>query len=133
MALLERESQQRTMATHLAEAAAGFGRLVFVAGAAGVGKTTFVRKVLADASQSVRSTVGACDGSLTPPPLGPLLDMLPVLPADVWPAGTERYEVFTRLVAALRTPPTPAPYLLVVEDAHWADEATLDLLRHLAR
>ena len=133
MALLERESQQRTMATHLAEAAAGSGRLVFVAGAAGVGKTTFIRKVLADAGQSVRGAVGACDGSLTPPPLGPLLDVLPVLPADVWPAGTERYEVFTRLVAALRTPPTPAPYVLVVEDAHWADEATLDLLRHLAR
>src|SRR3954452_17315483 len=29
--------------------------------------------------------------------------------------------------------PAPAPYLLVIEDAHWADEATLDLLRHIAR
>src|SRR3954451_11465461 len=131
--MLEREHQLRTMAGHLADAAAGHGRLVFVAGAAGVGKTTFVRRVAADAEQTVRSGFGACDGSSTPSPLGPLLEVLPVLPPDVWPPGTERHEVFTRLVTALRTPPTPAPYLLVVEDAHWADEATLDLLRHLAR
>src|SRR3954466_6585429 len=121
------------MASYLADAAGGSGRLVFVAGAAGVGKTTFVRQVAADAAQTVRSGFGACDGSLTPSPLGPLLDVLPVLPPDVWPTGAERHEVFTRLVTALRTPPTPAPYLLVVEDAHWADEATVDLLRHLAR
>src|SRR3954464_10897860 len=131
--MLEREHQLRTMAGHLADAAAGHGRLVFVAGAAGVGKTTFVRRVAADAEQTVRSGFGACDGSSTPSPLGPLLEVLPVLPPDVWPPGTERHEVFTRLVTALRTPPTPAPYLLVVEDAHWADEATLHLLRPLAR
>jgi DNA-binding CsgD family transcriptional regulator/tetratricopeptide (TPR) repeat protein len=133
VALLERDHQLRSMASYLADAAVGSGRLVFVAGPAGVGKTTFVRQVAADAAQTVRAGFGACDGSLTPSPLGPLLDVLPVLPPDVWPAGVERHEVFTRLVAALRTPPTPAPYLLVVEDAHWADEATLDLLRHLAR
>jgi DNA-binding CsgD family transcriptional regulator/tetratricopeptide (TPR) repeat protein len=121
------------MASYLADAAAGHGRLVFVAGPAGVGKTTFVRQLVADSSDTVRSGFGACDGSSTPSPLGPLLDVLPVLPPDVWPAGVERYEVFARLVAALRTPPTPAPYLLVVEDVHWADEASLDLLRHLAR
>src|SRR3954447_1283030 len=121
------------MATYLADAAAGSGRLVFVAGPAGVGKTTFVRRLVADAAQSIRPGFGACDGSLTPSPLGPLLDLLPVLPADVWPAGAERHEVFTRLVTALRTPPTPELYLLVIEDAHWADEATLDLVRHLAR
>jgi DNA-binding CsgD family transcriptional regulator/tetratricopeptide (TPR) repeat protein len=131
--LLEREHQLRTMANHLADAAAGSGRLVFVAGEAGVGKTTFVRRVVSDAADAVRAGLGACDGSSTPSPLGPLLDVLPVLPPDVWPPGAERHEVFTRLVTALRTPPTPAPYLLVVEDAHWADEATLDLLRHLAR
>ena len=59
--------------------------------------------------------------------------MLPSLPADVWPAG--------RLPPGGVRPPadTPAgaagrrPVALVVEDAHWADEATLDLVRHLAR
>ena len=38
-----------------------------------------------------------------------------------------------RFVELLRTPAQSQPYLLVIEDAHWADDATLDLLRHLAR
>ncbi len=133
MRLLERETHLRTAAGHLADASAGHGRLVFVAGEAGVGKTTFVRAVVRAAGPDVRVATGLCDGSSTPAPLGPLLEMLPQLPADVWPPDLPRHEVFARLVGALRTPPTPAPYLLVVEDAHWADEATVDLLRHLAR
>jgi predicted ATPase len=57
--------------------------------------------------------------------------MLPDLPEGIWPDGADRHEVFTRLSEALRDP--SEPYLLVVEDAHGADDATLDLLRHLAR
>jgi DNA-binding CsgD family transcriptional regulator len=133
MRLLERETHLRAAAAYLADAAAGHGRLLFVAGEAGVGKTTLVREVVRGAGDDVRIATGLCDGSSTPAPLAPLLEMLPDLPPDLWPAGLPRHEVFARLVTALRTPPTPAPYLLVVEDAHWADEATLDLLRHLAR
>ncbi len=133
MRVLERETHLRTAAAYLADAAAGHGRLVFVAGEAGVGKTTFVRQVTATAGDDVRVAIGLCDGSSTPAPLAPLLEMLPQLAPDVWPPDLPRHEMFARLVATLRTPPTPGPYLLVVEDAHWADEATVDLLRHLAR
>ena len=133
VALLEREHLLRAVSAYLADAAAGHGRLVFLGGEAGVGKTTFVRHVVADAADATRSASGSCDGSSTPAPLSPLIDMLPALPTDVWPAGADRHEVFRRLVSALRTPPTPQPYLLVFEDVHWADEATLDLVRHLAR
>jgi DNA-binding CsgD family transcriptional regulator len=59
--------------------------------------------------------------------------MLPALPAGLWRPGASRYEVFTALTAALGEPAPAPPYLLVIEDAHWADEATLDLVRHLAR
>jgi DNA-binding CsgD family transcriptional regulator len=130
---LEREPHLRAAAAYLADAAAGHGRLLFVAGEAGVGKTTLVQEVVRAAGDGARVATGLCDGSSTPAPLAPLLEMLAQLPPDVWPAGLPRHEVFARLVTALRTPPTPAPYLLVVEDAHWADEATVDLLRHLAR
>jgi DNA-binding CsgD family transcriptional regulator len=133
MAVLERTEQLRTAARYLADADGGNGRLVFVAGEAGVGKTAFVDAVTAAAGGSARVAVGACDGSATPAPLGPFVEMLPVLPAGVWPAGASRQEFFARLVSALRDPPGRQPYLLVVEDAHWADEATLDLVRHLAR
>jgi predicted ATPase/DNA-binding CsgD family transcriptional regulator len=133
MRLLEREQQVAAVAGYLAEAAKGHGRMVFVAGEAGVGKTSFVGRTVADAADLARVTLGGCDGSSTPAPLGPLVEMLPRLPAEIWPPGAARHEVFARLVAALAQPRQHEPYLLVVEDAHWADEATLDLVRHLAR
>src|SRR5690348_6245536 len=113
MALLERDAQLAAVSGYLADAARGDGRLVFVGGEAGVGKTTFVQRVVTDAAGTAHPASGACDGSSTPAPLGPLLDLLPDLPADVWPPGTPRHEVFARLVTALRMPPTPRPYLLV--------------------
>ena len=131
MSLLERDSAQEAAAGYLAEAVTGHGRLVFVAGEAGVGKTVFVDSVVASAGATVAVALGACDGSATPAPLGPLREMLPDLPADVWPDGADRHEVFTRLSEALRDP--VRPFLVVIEDAHWADDATLDLIRHLAR
>ena len=131
--LLERGEQLHACADYLAEAAAGSGRLVYVAGEAGIGKSTFTARVVADAGSTASVAVGACDGSATPAPLGPLVEMLPHLPDDVWPLGATRQEVFARLLATLADPPDGRPWLLVVEDAHWADEATLDLLRYLAR
>jgi DNA-binding CsgD family transcriptional regulator/tetratricopeptide (TPR) repeat protein len=128
--LLERDDQLRAAAGYLADAADGRGRVLFVAGEAGVGKTTFVGEVVAAARGAARVALGRCDGSATPAPLGPLAEMLPALPDGVWPPDASRYEVFTAVTAALAGSP---PYLLVVEDAHWADEATLDLIRHLAR
>jgi DNA-binding CsgD family transcriptional regulator len=133
VALLERDPQLRAAAGWLADAAAGAGRLVFVAGEAGVGKTAFVRQVAAGAAGSARVAVGACDSVSTPAPLGPLVEMLPELPPGLWPPGAERHDVFARVTAALRPPTPDPPYLLVVEDAHWGDESTLDLLLHLSR
>src|SRR5262249_14748255 len=131
MVLLERTPALDSAGEYLAAAAQGHGRLVFVGGEAGVGKTMFVDRVAADAGSAVRLARGGCDGSSTPAPLGPLREMLSALPAGVWPAEAERGEVFARMTEALGRPGTT--YLLVIEDAHWADDATLDLLRHLAR
>ena len=131
MSLLERDEQLRAAEGYLADAADGRGRLVYVAGESGVGKTTFLEHVVAR-SDAV-PLVGWCDGSATPVPLGPLGDMLPGLPPGVWPTDASRPQVFANLLAELREPTGRRPYLMVVEDAHWADEATLDLLRHLAR
>lgn len=133
MALLERAAQLRAAGDWLADAVRGDGRLVFVAGEAGVGKTAFAQQVAVDAGRSARVAVGACDGTATPAPLGPLVEMLPELPEGTWPPDAARHEVFAHLVATLRRPPPAPAHLLVVEDAHWADESTLDLLLHLSR
>jgi DNA-binding CsgD family transcriptional regulator/tetratricopeptide (TPR) repeat protein len=131
MTLLERDEQLRAAGGYLADAASGHGRLVFVGGEAGVGKTAFVEELAAGADALVAT--GWCDGSATPPPLGPLVDMLADLPVGTWPEDASRSQLFANVLAALRHPPGGRPYLVVVEDAHWADEATLDLVRHLAR
>ena len=133
MLLLEREQALRAAAGYLTDAAAGHGRLVFIAGEAGVGKTSFVTQVIADGGAEASAALGTCEGSATPAPLGALAEMLPRLPAGVWPAEAARNEVFTRLAATLREPAPRPPHLLIFEDAHWADEATLDLLSYLAR
>src|SRR5262249_9834770 len=101
MALLERDAALRSAADYLAAASKGNGRLVFIGGEAGVGKTSFVERVVGDAGSSVRVASGACDGSTTPAPLGPLREMLPALPGGVWPDGADRADVFLRLSEAL--------------------------------
>jgi DNA-binding CsgD family transcriptional regulator len=113
--LLERED----LLAELEGARLAGGRLVFVGGEAGVGKTALVR---AFSVRSERVLAGSCENLTTPTPLGPLLDI-----ADVAAAGEPRL-VANALLEELR-PGT----LLVLEDVHWADQATLDVLRVLGR
>ena len=107
------------------------GRLVLVGGEAGVGKTALVR-AFAERSGG-RVLWGACDPLETPRPLGPLIDV-----ADA--AGGELLEAVaagarpSALVAALLRELRAAPgTMLVLEDVHWADEGTLDVLRLIGR
>ena len=93
------------------------GRFVAVLGEAGAGKTALVQAALADAAW------GWCEPLATPRPLGPFRDIARAL----WPGEPELGvpELRERLLD------TPAP--LVVEDAHWVDEASADVLRFLGR
>jgi DNA-binding CsgD family transcriptional regulator len=54
----------------------------------------------------------------------------PTPPAD---PDTERHRLHTAVVELLTVVSRERPILLVLEDCHWADGATLLLLRHLAR
>ena len=131
MKLLEREAFLKDLKGWLTEATAGTGRLVFVAGEAGIGKTVLLR-IFAQAVEGIaRVAVGACDPLSTPRPLGPLLDV-GELAADATrrlDAGAPRGEVFQAFLSDIGAAPT----LVIFEDAQWADEATLDLLQFLGR
>jgi DNA-binding CsgD family transcriptional regulator len=130
-ALLEREQQLAALAAYLADAAAGQGRVVLVHGEAGVGKTALVRSFCADAS--ARVFWGACDPLSTPRPLGPFVDIAGEAGGGLAAAverGASPYEVVEALP---RANGDGRPTVLVLEDLHWADEATLDVLRLLAR
>ena len=126
MDLVERGSYLAALGEHLAVAAAGHGRLVLVGGEAGIGKTALVRRFVDEHGAGARTLWGACDGLFTPQPLRPLLDMAGDLDLDV--AAPQR-ELFTATLDALR----PGLTIAVFEDVHWADGATVDLLRFLGR
>ncbi|HSI97943.1 MAG TPA: AAA family ATPase, partial [Gaiellaceae bacterium] len=131
--LLERGAQLDVLRDALADALDGRGRLLFVAGEAGVGKTALLRHFAESEADDLRVLWGACDALFTPRALGPLLDVASAVGGELAGtvlAGAKPYEVLRSLVTELER---ETPTLLVLEDVHWADEATLDVLRLLGR
>jgi DNA-binding CsgD family transcriptional regulator len=105
------------------------GRLVLVRGEAGIGKTTLLRRFCGEQPARVRVLWGNCDPLFTPRPLGPLFGV-PELEDLISRDGVMPHEVVAALAGEFRR---PAPTVFVLEDVHWADEATLDVLRLLSR
>lgn len=123
--LLERDG----LLAQLESARAEGGRLVFVGGEAGVGKTSLVRMFAERVSERVLH--GSCENLTTPTPLGPFLDVAVDTGsglAERIAEGGEPRRVVVALLEELQRPST-----LVLEDMHWADQATLDVLRLLGR
>jgi DNA-binding CsgD family transcriptional regulator/tetratricopeptide (TPR) repeat protein len=132
MELLERTSFLQTLGQYAGEARQGDGRLVLVSGESGIGKTALLEAFQAE-PVGVRWLWGACDGLLTPRALGPLFDISAQAGGELarlCGGGASRDELFAALLAELDS---PALTIAVVEDVHWADEATLDLLSFLGR
>lgn len=132
MTLLERDGLLGQLHARWCEARAGPGRLVFVEGEAGIGKTSVLRAFAASVRADAPVYWGACEAMVTPRPLGALDDIaldsggkLAVLRDG----SGERHRQFVAFVDLL----AERPALAVLEDVHWADEATLDLLRYAGR
>jgi DNA-binding CsgD family transcriptional regulator/tetratricopeptide (TPR) repeat protein len=126
--LVEREAALALLRQRL-EGARGSGHIVLLSGEAGIGKTSVLRALAAR-----REPVwwGACDALQTPQPLSPLLDICRQSATRLSPLLTgPRLALFEAVLDELRA--ATAPVLLVIEDVHWADEATLDLIRFLGR
>ncbi|HZN77559.1 MAG TPA: AAA family ATPase [Micromonosporaceae bacterium] len=131
--LLDRDAQLAALVAAAHEAAAGRGSVALVTGEAGIGKTSLIRAFLDLVPLGMRTLTGACDDLLVPRPFGPLRDavaghggVLERTLAD--DGGTD--DVLRAAMDQLRG---PRPTVLVVEDIHWADDATLDVLRYLVR
>jgi DNA-binding CsgD family transcriptional regulator/tetratricopeptide (TPR) repeat protein len=112
---------------------AGEGRLVLIGGEAGVGKTALVRRFCDAQLHPVRVLWGGCEDLFAPRALGPFVDLAHATGGELEELvdrGGQPHEVLsvlTREVAAR------SPTIVVLEDLHWADEATLDVLRLLGR
>jgi DNA-binding CsgD family transcriptional regulator len=133
VALLEREAQLASLTGYAAEALQGDGRLVLVGGEAGVGKSALAEQAQRDLPEA-HWFWGACDGLFIPRPLGPLFDIASKLGGELLElcrVDAPRDDLFRALLRQVSEP--GQLHVLVVEDIHWADEATVDLLRFLGR
>ncbi|HEX6309759.1 MAG TPA: AAA family ATPase [Longimicrobiales bacterium] len=134
---LERAPFLNELNAAYSSAAAGQGSVVLVSGEAGIGKTTLVERFAArveQADSSARVLWGACDALFTPRALGPLLDIARRTQGplrELIRSGVERERLFAGLLDELTR--TATSTLAVFEDVHWADEATLDLLKFIGR
>jgi Predicted ATPase len=132
--LLERAAGLEALCESLASVRrSGRGRVVLVGGEAGVGKTALLRWFCREREGSAPILWGGCDPLFTPRPLGPLLSVAEEAGGpleEVVTSGAMPHELAAALVRQLSAHPGT---VFVLEDVHWADEATLDVLKLLAR
>lgn len=130
--LLEREGSLAALGGLLTDVAeSSRGRLAVVCGEAGVGKTALWRCFCESDACSAQLLCGGCEPPLSPRPLGPISDIAAAVGGrleQLMARGPRPYEVVEALIDELRE---RGPSVLVIEDAHWADEATLDVIRLL--
>jgi predicted ATPase len=124
MQLIERESELSTLSTYLENIRTGAGTLALVGGEAGAGKSALVSAFLDEVA--VRIAAGSCDGLSTPRPLGPIIEIAAQLEVD---SALPRDELFAAILDALEQQST----VVLVEDMHWADDATADFLFYAGR
>ena len=134
MQLLERDAVLAALREYAEDARGGDGRIVLVAGEAGVGKTALV-EALRDSldGTDMRWLWGSCEGSFTPRPLGPVYDVAAQVGGELargCDGEASKQQIFRALLDELANADTLT--VLCLEDLHWADAATLDLLRYLA-
>lgn len=148
MLIVGREREQAQLAGYLADALRGQGALALVSGEAGIGKTTLVRAVgSAAVAQGCILLTGACYDMGTPPLYGPWRELVssarrrsdlpgapPMLWDQAWIAQAPNSEHYvTELRTYLETLAECGPFVLVLEDLHWADPESLEFLRSFAR
>jgi hypothetical protein len=147
--LFGREREQQQLRSLLDVAQAGQGSVLLVGGEAGIGKTTLIDdlSVYAEEQGALVLWGHAYDLSVTPP-YGPWLEIfrqyqslrqpLPPVPAFVGNAEElarvgSQDTLFAAVADFFATVATQRPLLLVLDDLHWSDQASLDFFRVLAR
>jgi len=131
--LLEREVDLEVLDRALADAERGSGSVVLIGGEAGIGKTRLVQWFSKNHAGDARVLWGACDDLSTPRTLGPFRDIAGQVNGALKDAVIEgtRGEVFDAVLEAVVD--SGRPTAVIVEDVHWADGATLDVLKFLGR
>jgi DNA-binding NarL/FixJ family response regulator len=146
--LVGRERERSVLRDHFARARAGQGHLVLVGGEAGIGKTALAEEAYREAQEhGALVLVGRCYDLTETPPYGAWVDLLaryrptegtPPLPEAFTRRGTvgpvaSQAVLFTQVLDFITALTDTHSLVLLLDDLHWADPASLDLLRFLAR
>lgn len=134
MQIQERDGPLRQLSDGYDRAQRGEGNCIVVQGEAGIGKTTLLRAFLETLPEGPRVLRGSCEDLAIAEPLGPLWDLAREVGWDLeksigGPGG--RIAAFSQALSAITA--LMVPTLIVIEDLHWADIATVDFLKFLAR
>lgn len=132
MAILERSSELDALFAAAARAREGAGQLVLLSGEAGLGKTSLIEEVSRVQDPRFRVAVSHCEPVDLAGAFGPLPEIARTLGGGL-PALFSDGDAPPRLADVLEELKHLAPALLVIEDAHWADQFTLDFIRYLGR
>src|SRR3954447_12885269 len=145
--LVGRSAELARLRAALDDAWAGATRTVAVVGEPGIGKSTLLDALAAEAqrrggrvlrgrAQPVVRAYGVWREivrSLAPPDPGPPQALIGAPPSDAAPGGEEeRLRLFDAVADLLATAAAERPLLIVLDDLHWADASSLALLGHVA-
>ena len=134
MELLEREIYLKEFEKLFKTLSEGRGLLVLISGEAGIGKTSLVEFFTKKIEERANFLWGACDALFTPRPLGPLYDISSGLKnglLDLLNKQSSREIIFPKFLENLQS--KKIPNIVIIEDVHWADESTLDLIKFIGR
>jgi DNA-binding CsgD family transcriptional regulator/tetratricopeptide (TPR) repeat protein len=131
--ILERDDELAVLGRAARDAGDGSGSVVLVSGEAGIGKSSLVEAIRGVLPAEGRLLVGYCDDLATPRVLGPFRDLIGSVgtPLTLALQRGDRAAVLEAMRDELGW--AMQPTVLAVEDVHWADEATLDVLQYLVR
>jgi predicted ATPase/DNA-binding CsgD family transcriptional regulator len=134
MRLFERAEQLDQLQSLLIEAVNGSGHVVTLIGEAGTGKSALAHAFVEVVGSATCVLRGACENFGTAEPLGPLRDLAREAGwklSETLPSAENRIALFSEVFRLLNAcAPT---CVIVIEDIHWADDATLNLIRYLGR
>jgi len=134
MELIERADFLAALHTKFENVVKAEGHCLLLCGEAGIGKTSLVRTFCQEIKSKCKVLQGTCDALFTPRPLAPLHDIAWQMQSDIMQkvnGKTDRTALFTGFLQELSA--QKGPTVLIFEDIHWADEATLDFIKFLAR
>src|SRR5687768_17484030 len=123
MELLERDAFLHVLTERLTLATAGRGAVVALGGEAGIGKTSLLEAFAAKHDDDARILWSGCEPLTTPRALGPLHDLARLVRGELARALHDSEPRNVLFAAALDELTHEAPAVLIVEDAHWADDA----------